>query len=133
MLGHLFLAFITALSVRVFADQPVRDCGAVDYRDQMQAVWNQPMAHDPGWCSSYTASDLLSFKLKIRISAAGLALLYNDVSYVKSSGQKPWEVGGGSVRSILTKGLASGLCLESNAVSRDYVVQTAGGQVKENT
>lgn len=64
------LAFVTFTAVNVFADS----CSTVDLRPALGPPRDQG---DTGWCFSHTAADLLSVKLKQRISAYDLAVSHH--------------------------------------------------------
>lgn len=76
-----------------------------------------------GWCYAFAASDLLSYKLKKKISAADLAINFNDTwlnNLFKKMGNGEQDFAGGqedeAIKATSKKG---GACLEENFKSDD--------------
>lgn len=127
---RILIAFAFLLGV---GNAEAASCGTIDHRAEMGPVWNQVRLHDPGWCSSYTASDLLSFRLKEKISAVGLALDFDYNVDVDKSVSRPWQSGGGSIKRIIEGGLQQGLCYEKDLNSQNFSVPGEKGETTENT
>lgn len=90
------------------------NCSSVDLRPKMGPVRDQDSS---GWCYAFTASDLISFKIGKRISAASLAVQFNN-------DRNPWwrrifsgpesSMSGGQPNKATEIGLEKGLCLEED-------------------
>ena len=72
-----------------------------------------------GWCYAYTAADLLSYRLKKRISAVSL---YNSGQEIEQDIKSSESARGGDIKSSIDSYLTkkNGLCLEENLPSNDF-------------
>ncbi len=84
-----------------------------------------------GWCFAFTSADLLSYKMKKKISAADVALSHfnREQSPLKRwwSGKKQSEYEGGFEWDAIAAAANNGLCLESNFNSEDNGVNQVSG------
>lgn len=79
----IFLFGLFAAAAAAFA-APETDCGFVDVRPELGAVRDQGQT---SWCSSHATADLLTQKLRVRISAGDLATQFalGDVNRLRDS------------------------------------------------
>lgn len=100
----------------------IKNCGAVDLSSQMGPIRDQDSV---GFCHAVAAADLLSYKLKNRISAASIMVQYNanedEAPFVRFMGKKESELFGGQTDEAIRIGLDKGLCLE-----KDFPSEYAG-------
>lgn len=76
MRGALSFMIITFLLASSVYAKEAKDCSMIDNRDDsLKDIRDQG---DVGWCYAYAAADLLSYKLKKKISAVDLAYIYNQ-------------------------------------------------------
>ncbi|WP_413294785.1 C1 family peptidase [Bdellovibrio sp. HCB185ZH] len=106
-----------------------KSCTAVDMSKEMPQTRNQDSV---GWCYAFTAADLMSYKLKKNISAADIALSYQDdwLSGMDRGilGTAAADVAGGFTDNAISKAAKEGFCLESEMPSED----NQGGNFAEN-
>lgn len=95
-----------------------KSCSDVINQNEAVNLDNARNQDGVGWCYAYTAADLLSFRLKQKISAVSL---YNsgrsieaDITDIKGKGGDIGE----AIETYLTK--KNGLCLESDLPSSDF-------------
>ncbi len=104
-------------------------CEPVDLRDRLGPILNQD---EVGWCYAYTAADLVSFKLKQRVSPIDIAAIHhrkNDHDDAKSLALafgRGSELGTGGIASsaILDSQEAGGFCDEKSINANDLSSST---------
>ncbi len=100
------------------------NCGEVkDLGLEMGSIHNQVSL---GTCFSYAAADLLSFKLRRKISAASLAVQSNKernplTDRLRSNIKESSSIEGGMMGDAINAGIKNGLCLE-----RDFPSEYSG-------
>ncbi len=76
-----------------------------------------------GWCYAFTAADLLSYKLKQKISAADIAVTHNDGILTRLAKKHlpvdESKFNGGQIDYAIKKIQKKGACLEKNFLSED--------------
>ena len=78
---------------------------------------------DSPWCYAYASADLLSWELQESVSAADIALLYNDFGNQRlQRDQLHSEIDkGGNPARAMEYAMHKGLCLEQNMPSQDFM------------
>ncbi|WP_413586806.1 C1 family peptidase [Bdellovibrio sp. HCB274] len=104
-----------------------KTCTQIDMTKDMPPVRNQDSV---GWCYAFVAADLASYKLKKNISAADIALEYQDNwidALNRSLGETPAaELSGGRAGDAVERMSEKGFCLERDLPSEDNI----GGDFK---
>ncbi len=78
---------------------------------------------DASWCYAYVTADLLSFELGQRVSAADIALSYNDWDKRLASHLKHSEMNnGGNPAAAAEVAMSKGMCLERDLPSDLYLI-----------
>lgn len=81
---------------------------------------------DTQWCYAFSAADMLSWELGERVSAADIAILYNDGTRTRKTGQMHSQVQrGGWPPEAMELALSKGVCRERDMPSQDYLVRTS--------
>ncbi|WP_374033978.1 C1 family peptidase [Bdellovibrio bacteriovorus] len=115
-----FTAGLKAKAEKSYAREK-QSCKPMDVSKEMGPVRNQDSI---GWCYAFAAADVLSFKLKKKISAADIAVNYNDSLFntgAKYVGVKAGSLEGGFPSSALEGAIEKGLCLEKDFPSEDNI------------
>lgn len=121
MKSSIFLLFISILLLfnKASAIDTESSCGNFILQNEAVNLDNARNQDSVGWCYAYTASDLLSYRLKKRISAVSL---YDSGQEIEADISSPSAGKGGdigdSIRNYLAKN--KGLCLESELPSSDF-------------
>ncbi|UYL07481.1 hypothetical protein B9G69_010535 [Bdellovibrio sp. SKB1291214] len=106
-----------------------KSCTAVDMSKDLPATRNQDSV---GWCYAFAAADLMSYKLKKNISAADIALNYQDDWLDGMNrgilGTSTADINGGFTDKAISKAAKNGFCLESELPSED----NSGGNFADN-
>jgi len=108
--------------------QEKKTCGAVDLRPALGAPRSQDSV---GWCFAFTVADLVSYKLKQRVSAADIALSYNSDMLSGARrffGTTEDQFSGGSATGAFKSSKETGYCLEKDLPSED----NSGANFKDN-
>lgn len=98
-----------------------KTCTAINVSQELGPVRNQDSI---GWCYAFAAADVLSYKLKKKISAADIAVNYNNNLFTtpaKYVGYKAGSFEGGFPSGALEGALEKGLCLEKDLPSEDNI------------
>ncbi|MGE5086429.1 MAG: C1 family peptidase [Bacillota bacterium] len=99
--------------------QERKSCTSVDLRPAM----GPPRSQDSmGWCYAFTVADLVSYKLKQRVSAADIALSYNQdllSDALRLFGTTEDKFSGGLITGAFKKSKKVGYCLEKDLPSED--------------
>lgn len=107
-----------------------KKCSNIDLRND---VLGSPRNQDSvGWCSSFTAADLLSYKVGFKVSAFDVALAYNEetkpqykknlldlILFQKGQPYKTNEQKGGDAPNNANAAIKNGLCREDRLPSED--------------
>ncbi|KHD88644.1 MAG: hypothetical protein OM95_07510 [Bdellovibrio sp. ArHS] len=96
-----------------------QSCSPVDMSKDFGPVRNQDSV---GWCYAFAAADLVSYKLKKTVSAADIAISYNDgiLSDIrKTLGTTADDIQGGFTAGAIDSTLKKGFCLEKDFPSED--------------
>ena len=107
---------------RIDADK----CSTVDLRGpDLGPVRNQDTV---GWCFAFTAADLISYRLKKKISAVDVSILF-----YKEMAEMPRDAilsntNGGESMGATYDAMKNGLCLESDFPSEDYIIPNKMGK-----
>lgn len=100
-------------------NQEKKTCTSVDLRPAL----GPPRSQDSmGWCYAFTVSDLVSYKLKKRVSAADIALSYNQgllSDALRLFGTTEDQFSGGFTTSAFKNSKKAGYCLEKDLPSED--------------
>lgn len=97
-----------------------KSCSPMDVSKDLGPVRNQDTV---GWCYAFTAADLLSYKMKQRISATDIAMNYSD-GWIKDLSKKYFsknetDFSGGEIYTAIGKAQERGVCLEKNLPDTD--------------
>ncbi|MFM6930381.1 MAG: C1 family peptidase [Bdellovibrio sp.] len=99
--------------------QEKKSCSGVDLRPAM----GPPRSQDSmGWCYAFTVADLVSYKLKKQVSAADIALSYNQgvlSDTLRIFGSTEDQFSGGFTTSAFKSAKKAGYCLEKDLPSED--------------
>lgn len=106
-------------------DKSQESCSPVDLRSNI--IGTARHQDSVGWCYAFTAADLISHRLKKKVSALDLALSYNDtwlndLALFAGVYRGETDIRGGFTEDALEKGLKRGLCLESSMPSSDFAL-----------
>ncbi len=103
-----------------------KNCSTVDLRGpDLGPVRNQDTV---GWCFGFTAADLVSYRIKKRVSAIDVSItFYNKMKEMPRDAILS-QTGGGQSMSALESSIQDGFCAESDLPSEDYVFPKNCGQ-----
>lgn len=108
-----------------------KTCTGVDMSKEMGPVRNQDSI---GWCYAFAGADLVSYRLKKKVSAADMAVTYNDgvISDIqKTFGSTAEKFQGGFTASAIDDAAKKGFCLEKDFPSEDNSRSNLKNTLKE--